>query len=87
MNDYLPPFLYAGKLWGYGWVVADAESAKDKFKVVRLGFERLDYVVFYGTELPQWVPGNEFELIHQDDAHRFFVFHSKKMSKSSMPAG
>jgi len=79
MNDYLPPFLYAGKLWGYGWVVPDAKSAKDKFEVARPGFERLDYVVFYGTQLPKWVPINEFELIHQDDAHHFFVFHSKKM--------
>jgi Dolichyl-phosphate-mannose-protein mannosyltransferase len=78
MGDYLPPFLYAGKLWGYGWVVPDAESAKEKFEVVRAGFERLDYVVFYGTELPKWVPSNEFQLIHQDHAHRFFVFRSKK---------
>jgi hypothetical protein len=82
MNDHLPPFLYAGKLWGYGWVVPDAESAKQKFEIVRRGFERLDYLVFYGTELPKWVSSNEFQLIHQDDAHRFFVFHSKKMSGS-----
>jgi len=88
MKDYLPPFLYAGKLWGYGWVVPDAESAKQKFEVVRRGFERLDYVVFYGTQLPEWVPSNEFQLIHQDDVHLFFVFQSKKMPRSVVePAG
>jgi len=78
MKDELPSYLYAGKLWGYGWVVPNAESAKEKFEVVRRGFERLDYMVFYGTELPQWVPSNDFQLIHQDDANRFFVFQSKK---------
>jgi hypothetical protein len=80
MNDYLPPFLYAGKLWGYGWVVPDGESAKHKFEVVRSGFERLDYVIFYGTQLPKWVPSNEFQLKHQDDVHHFFVFQ-KRMSR------
>jgi hypothetical protein len=80
MKDYLPPFLYAGKLWGYGWVVPDAESAEQKFEVVRRGFQRLDYVVFYGTELPKWMP-NEFHLIDQDNAHHFFVFQ-KGMARS-----
>jgi len=83
MNDYLPPFLYAGKLWGFGWVVPDAEAAKEKFEVVRAGFERLDYVIFYGTQFPEWMPSNKFQLIHQDDVHRFFVFHSKKISGSA----
>jgi hypothetical protein len=63
-------------------VVLDAESAKKKFEVVRGGFERLDYVVFYGTQLPEWVPGDQFQLIHQDEANRLFVFQSKKLSKS-----
>jgi hypothetical protein len=80
--SYVPQFLYAGKLWGYSWVVPNAESAKEKFELVRRGFTRLDYLVFYGTELPKWVASNDFQLIHQDDANRFFVFQSKKDGRS-----
>jgi 4-amino-4-deoxy-L-arabinose transferase-like glycosyltransferase len=79
-NNYLPSFLYAGRLWGYGWTVRDAASAHTPFKEIRAGFDRLDYVVFYGTEEPEWMSGQDFQLKIRDEEHHFFVFQSMRKS-------
>lgn len=82
-NSYLPAFLYAGKLWGFAWVVPDASAAKGSFQEVRKGFKRLDYVVFYGTEWPKWMESKGFQVAIRDDEHRFFVFQAKKTDEIS----
>jgi len=73
----IPQFLYAGKLWGYGCTVPDVASAREIFEVARKGFQRLDYIVFYGTEFPKWMPNEDFLIVKQDNIHRLFVFKSK----------
>src|SRR5262249_54989751 len=49
-SHQFPGYLYAGKLWGYSCIVPDAGSARESFERISRGFERLQYVVFYGTE-------------------------------------
>lgn len=76
-GNYLPSYLYAGKLWGYSCAVPDAASAAETFETARHGFVRLDYLVFYGTEQPNWVPTDKFSLKIRDEANHFFVFQAK----------
>lgn len=78
-GNYLPSYLYAGKLWGYSWTVPDAASAAGTFDTARQGFVRLDYLVFYGTEQPKWVPADKFSLKVRDEANHFFVFQARHL--------
>lgn len=73
-NCSVPDFLYAARLWGYGWIVPDAAAARAPFEKMSPGFSRLDYLVFYGTDRPDWPPSEKFRLAIQDEPHRLFVF-------------
>jgi len=73
-NSYIPGFLYAARLWGYSWVVQDAAAAKAPFEEISPSFSRLDYLVFYGTGRPDWLPSARFRLAIQDDPHGLLVF-------------
>jgi 4-amino-4-deoxy-L-arabinose transferase-like glycosyltransferase len=73
-NSYIPEFLYAAGLWGYGRTVKDTDAARSQFEQYVSGFTRLDYVLFYGTEKPQWLPQVKFHIAFQDDTERFYVF-------------
>ena len=69
----LPSYLYAARLWGYGKIVKNDEEARPQFEQLAPAFPRLEYVVFYGTEQPKWLP-ESFHLRIQDDNQRFYVF-------------
>lgn len=69
-----PQYLYAAKLWGYAKIVEDNAQARPLFNSALPGFSRLDYVVFYGTDCPNWLPTDQFSLTSRDDRHRLYVF-------------
>ncbi len=73
-HSYIPEFLYASKLWGYGRTVENAMDARDLYEEALPGFQRLDYVVFYGTERPDWLPNKHFRLAIDDEASRLYAF-------------
>ncbi|HSU56755.1 MAG TPA: glycosyltransferase family 39 protein [Candidatus Dormibacteraeota bacterium] len=73
-HTYMPAYLYAARLWGYGWVVNASTDAKPVFEEMSPGFTRLDYLVFYGLTRPEWVPPDQFRPILQNDIDKLFVF-------------
>jgi hypothetical protein len=70
----LPAYLYSLGFWGCGKTVHDAEQARSYFEKFSPDFPGLQYVVLYGTEMPDWVPASEFHLEHSDEADRLFIF-------------
>lgn len=70
----IPHYLYAAKLWGTGKSVRDQAEAHAFFEQLRPAYKELEYVVLYGTQLPDWVPSPEFKLEVRDPADRLWVF-------------
>jgi hypothetical protein len=83
LNQDVPEFLYAAKLWGYGHTVGSLAEAKPLFEKFAPAFPRLESVVFYGTECPSWMPAGEYRLSVKDDRNRFYVFQNVLWSKKS----
>lgn len=73
---FIPQYIYAANLWGYGRAVTDAEHALRYFDEMSEEFPKLDYLVFYGMERPRWVPANYREEL-VDEKHQLFVFRCK----------
>jgi 4-amino-4-deoxy-L-arabinose transferase-like glycosyltransferase len=70
----VPEYLYVAKLWGYGETVSDAADAEADFEQMTPAFQRLRYVLFYGTEVPDWPAKKGFQLTIRDEVHRFYLF-------------
>jgi hypothetical protein len=70
----VPEYLYAAKLWGYAETVRGAADAQADFEQFVPAFQRLRYVVFYGTDIPDWLVKKGFRLTVRDDAHQFYLF-------------
>ncbi len=75
-NSYIPEFIYAAHLWGFGHTVEDDLDARRYFDELAPAFSKLDYVVFYGTPFPTWIPQKEYREFLHDDEHRLYVFRS-----------
>jgi hypothetical protein len=74
---YIPQYIYAANLWGYGRAVVNAEHARRYFGEMFGAFPKLDYLVFYGMERPNWIPeGFSANLI--DEQHQLFVFQRNR---------
>lgn len=78
-NSYIPEFIYAANLWGYGKTVDEIDKAKPIFEKFFPAFEQLDYVVFYGTARPDWMPTNRFRLSIEDTQNRLFVYQNSSL--------
>jgi len=70
----IPQYIYAAKLWGFGMAVQDAAGARGYFEKLASAFPRLEYVVFYGTDCPDWLPSNAFRPAIQDGSNRLYIF-------------
>ena len=73
---YIPQYIYAANLWGYGRVVVDAQHARRYFDEISEAFPKLNYLVFYGMKRPDWIPESFVEKF-TDDQHELFVFCRK----------
>jgi hypothetical protein len=73
LTSNLPHYLYAARLWGYGKIVKNDEEARPQFEQLAPAFQRLEYVIFYGTKQPEWLP-EPFHLSIQDSNQQFYVF-------------
>jgi hypothetical protein len=73
-DSHIPEFLYAAHLWGYGRVVPNDNRARAYFEQWAPEFPKLDYVVLYGTDLPNWLPPRVFALVSEDVDHRLYIF-------------
>jgi len=73
-NSYVPEYVYAANLWGFGRVVEDAAGARAEFEELGPAFSELDFVVFYGTEFPSWFPLTSFSIYLRDDQARLYAF-------------
>jgi hypothetical protein len=72
----IPEFIYASGLWGEGKVVDNPADAYRVYQRSLAGFTKVDNLVFYGTEKPDWIPTNLFRLSAEDKASGFFAFRS-----------
>ena len=70
----LPHFIYATRLWGFGRSVTDMTMARQWFEKLGPAFPKLEYILFYGTRYPDWVPEQQFRLTVRDDQDQFYVF-------------
>jgi hypothetical protein len=75
-NQPIPEFIYAANLWGFGQTVKDAEQSRKLFETYSSGFTNLEYLVFYGTDYPTWVPTNQFRPDVHDPQHRLYAFRN-----------
>ncbi|MEO6034886.1 MAG: hypothetical protein ABIQ35_06500, partial [Verrucomicrobiota bacterium] len=71
---YIPQYVYAANLWGYGRTVKNAEGARGYFEALAPAFPKMEYVLFYGMKSPDWIPEKNFHLEVQDDRHQLYVF-------------
>jgi hypothetical protein len=78
------PYIYATRLWGWGKTVTNTDQARPLFQKFSPCFPSLDYVIFFGMALPDWVPGSQFHLESSDEASRLFIFRDN--SGSSTPS-
>jgi len=76
-NSPVPEFVYAARLWGFGQTVKDAQQSRSLFEKYSSGFTNLEYLVFYGTDYPNWVPTNQFHPDYQDQQNRIFAFRQQ----------
>lgn len=74
LGSDIPEFIYAANLWGFGRTVPSARQSFKLYEEYAPGFTNLEYLVFYGTEYPTWVPTNQFSPDFQDPEHRVFAF-------------
>ena len=69
-----PPYLYAAGLWGAGAIVDNAAAAQSVFHELAPALHKLDFVIFYGTDRPEWLPSERFQLLFQEDNHHLYAF-------------
>ena len=74
LHYMLPDYIYASGLWGYGKCVVDATDARPTFDELEPAFHKLEYVLFYGTQFPDWMPEGRFHLAVRDDTDRLYIF-------------
>ena len=73
-GSWLPEFLYAAHLWGYATMVPDESRARTYFEDFEPKFPKLEYLIFFGTERPAWVPLQKFRLANDEPDRRLFIF-------------
>jgi len=73
-DSSVPEFVYAAKLWGFGQTVKDSQQSFRLFEKYAVGFTNLEYLVFYGTDYPDWVSTNQFRPDFHDQENRIFAF-------------
>jgi 4-amino-4-deoxy-L-arabinose transferase-like glycosyltransferase len=81
----LPEYLYAAKLWGTALTVTNADEGRPFFTRMSPAFPGLQYLVFYGIQLPGWVPQSQFRLATRDTDHLLYVFHSTRDGRKRAP--
>ena len=70
----IPEYIYAAGLWGYGRIVEKSSDARSLFLEAMPGFERVDYLVFYGTDKPDWASQSGFRPVLVDDVSQMYAF-------------
>jgi hypothetical protein len=70
---YIPQYIYAANLWGYGRTVDSAQDARRYFDELSGAFPKLEYLIFYGMERPDWIPASYNEQLI-DEENLLYVF-------------
>ena len=73
-GSWLPEFLYAAHLWGFATTIPDAARARAYFEDLEPKFPKLEYLIFYGTERPAWVPLQKYRLANDEPDRKLFIF-------------